>query len=375
MNKNILVTGGAGFIGSFLVDKLISQGYRVKILDNLDFQVHQGKVPAYLNKKVNFINGDVTSLKTFKEVLKEVEVVFHLAAKVGVAQSNYKVKDYIDTNIGGMGNLLNALVNSKNCVKKVIMTASMTSYGEGDCHCSSCDRVKPSLRTLDQLKNKKWELICPLCGKIVKPIPTNENSSLTQNSIYSISKGVQEQLLFYIGKTYKIPVVSLRCFNVYGPRQSLSNPYTGVSAIFISRLKNNHQPVIYEDGLQTRDFVSVHDVVDALILAMNKREANYQVFNIGSGEPKTIKQIASVLAKLLKKDIDPKINGEYRLNDIRHCYADISKAKNFLKWQPRISFKEGMTELINWSNNQEANDLFVKASHELIKRKLTNEKD
>lgn len=368
--KHVLVTGGAGFIGSFLVDSLIEKGYKVRILDNLEKQVHQNKIPSYLNQKAEFIKGDVRDYEVFEKALSGIDVVFHLAARVGVAQSNYEIKDYTDTNIGGMANLFDIIINKKKNIKKVIMTASMTSYGEGNCECRKCGIVKPELRSDDQMKKGKWELKCPNCDSLITPVATKEDSSVNNNSIYALTKNVQEELLIFLGNLYKIPVVSLRCFNVYGPRQSLSNPYTGVTAIFIARLKNNKPPVIYEDGMQTRDFISVHDVVDGLIKAMEERKADYQIMNMGSGTPTSITDIAKTLALLLKKNIKPVLTYQFRKNDIRNCFADISKAEKILDWKPKINLKDGMKELIVWSEHVESNDLFEKAEKELRAKKL-----
>lgn len=372
--QRVLVTGGAGFIGSFLVDALVEKGHSVVVLDNLEDQVHQGKIPRYLNAKAEFIKGDIRKYKIFSNALKNIDVVFHLASRVGVGQANYQVKDYVDANIGGMSNLLHYVVNEKSSqIKKIIMTASMTSYGEGLYLCKKHGKMKMTTRSDVQMKSKKWELYCPKCGDVLQAIPTPEDTELQDNGIYSITKHVQEQLLFFIGKMYKIPVVSLRLFNVYGPRQSLSNPYTGVAAIFISRLKNNKQPVIFEDGGQTRDFISVHDVVTALLLAMEKKEADYSVFNIGSGHPKTVKEIAVLLAKLLKKNIPPVITADGRKGDIRHCFADATRARKVLGWKPRVSFEKGMGEVVAWSAKEKASDVFEKAAGELSEKKLIYE--
>lgn len=371
MKKNkVLITGGAGFIGSFLTDRLIDKGYKVRILDNLEEQVHQNKLPKYLNKKAEFIKGDVKDYKKLKDSLQGIDIVFHLAASVGVGQSNYEIKKYTDTNIGGMANLLDITINNKTKVKKIIMTASMTGYGEGYGKCKEHGKVKPALRSEEQLKKGDWSLYCPSCKKTLDQIPTDENAYISNNSIYSLTKNVQETMLMLTGKMYNIPVVSFRCFNVYGPRQSLSNPYTGVTAIFVSRLKNNNAPIIYEDGLQSRDFISVHDVVTALEQSIENDKTNYQIFNLGSGIPTPIKQIAQILAKLLGKKISPNTTGEYRVNDIRHCYADIAKIKKVLKWSPKVSLKEGLKELIEWSRNQEAVDTFDLAEKKMKEKKL-----
>lgn len=368
--KNVLVTGGAGFIGSFLVDRLIADGKKVRILDNLEEQVHFNRKPKYLNKKAQFIKGDVRNYNILKKSLKDIDCVFHLASAVGVGQSNYQIRHFVDVNIGGMANLLDLLINSNHKIKKVITISSMTGYGEGNYKCDKCGIVRPPLRDEEQLKRKDWNLYCPSCGKIVRPVPTDENALDYPNSIYGFSKTAQQEMLLLISKIYNIPSVVLRGFNIYGPRQSLSNPYTGVTAIFISRLKNNKSAVVYEDGLQTRDFVSVHDVVDALILAMDKDEANYQMINIGSGKGTTILEIAQTLSKLLGKEELIKVNNNFRKNDIRHCFADISKARKILGWKPKISLKEGFKELIEWSNKESAEDKFVMAQEELKQKGL-----
>ena len=369
---NILIIGGAGFIGSFLTDKLIELGHKVTILDNLIPQVHNGKVPSYLNKKAKFVKGDVRDYKLLKKLVVKSDIVFPLAARVGVQQSNYEISEYTDVNILGMANLLDIVVNNKTSVKKILMTASMTSYGEGDCVCKKHGKVKPRLRDTSHLRKKDWSLYCSKCTNKVDPIPTSEESPTNNNSIYALTKNTQEELLLRVGRMYKIPVVSFRCFNVYGPRQSLSNPYTGVTAIFISRLKNNNAPVVYEDGNQSRDFISVHDVVDALILGMKSKKADYNIFNLGSGKMTTINQVAITLANLLNKKIKPEIGGNFRTDDIRHCFADNRKVKKVLGWKVKVSLKQGFDELIAWSENEEAIDEFEKAQKELKKKSLSS---
>lgn len=369
--NKILVTGGAGFIGSFLVDRLVLLGYKVRILDNLEDQVHKGIKPRYLNKKAEFIKGDVRNYSVLQKAVKDIDAIFHLASSVGVGQSNYQIKKYMDTNTGGISNILDILINSKNKVKKLITISSMTCYGEGNYICKKCGVVRPSLRTEEQLKKKKWNLYCPNCQGLVKPIPTDEKALDYPNSVYGLSKKIQQDLSFLVGNIYKIPIVVLRGFNIYGPRQSLSNPYTGVTAIFISRLKNNKEAMVFEDGLQTRDFVSVYDVIQAFILALKKDEANYQVFNIGSGKGTSILEIAQILSLLLGKDKLIKVNNEFRVNDIRHCFSDISKAKKLLGWEPKISLEQGLKELIDWSESEKAEDKFSEAQKELEQKGLS----
>lgn len=369
--NKILVTGGVGFIGSFLVDKLIEKGYTVRIFDNLEAQVHQGKKPKYLNTKAEFIKGDVRNYSQLERAIQGVDAIFHLASAVGVGQSNYQIKKYMDTNVGGASNLLEILVNGKHKVKKIINISSMTGYGEGNYYCIKCKIVRPSLRGESQLKSQDWNLYCPNCNRTIKPIPTDEKALDYPNSVYGLSKKIQQDLSFLVGNIYNIPVVVLRGFNIYGPRQSLSNPYTGVTAIFISRLKNDRETVIFEDGLQTRDFISVHDVVDAFILSMEKDQANNQMFNIGSGKGTTILEVAQILSKLLGKKEVIRVNKDYRKNDIRHCFADISKAKKILGWKPKVSLEKGMKELIEWSIKEKAEDKFSQAQKELEQKGLS----
>lgn len=362
---NILVTGGAGFIGSFLVDELVKRGHFVRILDNLEPQVHQGKIPGYLNKQAEFIKGDVRDENVVKKTIQDIDIIFHQAALVGVGQSMYDIKRYVDINTVGTANLLNVLVNGEHSVKKILVASSMSTYGEGGYVCEECGDISPKLRREEQMAKGDWELYCQDCGKRVKPIPTKETKLQDTTSIYAITKKSQEEMFLRIGRTYGIPAVALRYFNVYGPRQSLSNPYTGVCAIFISRVKNNNAPVIYEDGMQTRDFVSVHDVVQANILAMENKSANYEVYNIGSGDKITIKQVAETIIKLSGKRIKSEITSKFRKGDVRHCFSDITKIKNDLDFESKVSFLDGMKELIKWSEGEEAEDKFDKAIKEL----------
>lgn len=369
MKYKILVTGGAGFIGSFIVDELVKEGHDVTILDNLEPQVHQGSVPSYLNKSAKFVKGSVLDYELFKKRATESDVVFHEAAMVGVGQSMYQVARYSSANIIGTAYLLDILANEKHGVKKVMVAASMSSYGEGAYSCKSCGIVSPSLRSEEQMKGKVWELICE-CGARLSPVPTPESKPLQPNSVYAITKANQEQMVLAVCKSYGIPAVALRYFNVYGPRQSLSNPYTGVAAIFMSRIKNGNPPIIFEDGLQTRDFVSVHDIVQANMLAMKSKSADYEVLNVGSGTPTTIKNIAETLARLYKKDIQPSVTNKFRKGDVRHCFADISKIRKLLDYSPKVSFEQGMKELISWSETQRSVDKVEQATQELMDKGL-----
>jgi dTDP-L-rhamnose 4-epimerase len=367
---NILVTGGAGFIGSFIVDALLKKGHMVRILDNLEPQVHLGKIPDYLQKEIELVRGDVLNQDLLASSLKDIDIVFHEAAMVGVGQSMYQIKRYMNVNTQGTANLLELLANGKHNVKKLLVASSMSTYGEGAYHCDSCGPIEPHLRSEEQMAQNKWETRCPQCEGILKPIPTPETKRQDCTSIYALSKMDQEVMSLVVGKAYGIPTVAFRYFNVYGPRQSLSNPYTGVAAIFMSRIKNNHPPVIYEDGNQSRDFVSVHDIAEANLLGMEKSAANNEVFNVGSGNQVTIKQVAETLSKLYGKNITPNITGKFRKGDVRHCFANITKIQKKLGFRPRCSFEEGMQELIDWSREQEAVDKFDTAASELQKRGL-----
>lgn len=362
----ILVTGGAGFIGSHLVDALVGRGHEVTIYDNLDPQVHpDGRPPQHLNPRARFIHGDVRDGEGLKAAIGETEVVFHKASAVGVGQSQYQIAQYVTANTGGTATLLDILVNTRHKVRKLVVAASMSSYGEGLYACKTCGPCRPDLRTEEQMATGDWEPRCPTCTVPLAPIPTPEEAAYNCNSIYAITKKDQEEMCLLIGKTYGIPVVSLRYFNVYGPRQSLSNPYTGVAAIFMSRLKNDRPPVIFEDGLQTRDFVSVEDVVAANLLAMERSEADGQAVNVGTGRALTIRGVAEILAEAYGKPIRPDITEKFRKGDVRHCFADNCKLRNLLGFSPKIAFEEGIRALIAWSETVEAVDHFEKAKAEL----------
>jgi len=356
-----------------LVDALLGDGYEVTVYDNLEEQVHQGKKPDYLNKSAEYIYGDIRDYDAFKGVLLDCDYVFHFASMVGVGQSQYQVRKYMEVNDLGIANLWDILVNNKNRVKKVVVSASMSSYGEGLYNCDDCGRVKPLLREEAQLIEKDWQLHCPNCRSILTPVATTEDTPLIPNSIYALGKKVQEEISLIMGKTYDIPVTSLRFFNVYGSRQSLSNPYTGVCAIFMSRIKNDKSPFVFEDGKQSRDFVSVKDIARAAIGAIKKSESDYKICNLGNGKPYTIESVALELAKLFGKDIKPNIPGGYRKGDVRHCYASIDNAKKYLDWKPEIDFATGMGELIEWAKNEPAFDKFDKAFDELIEKNLIKE--
>lgn len=369
MKKLILITGGAGFIGSHLADELLEQGYQVRVLDNLNDQVHgeERDRPDYLNEKVDLQIGDVRDKKAVQLALEGVHAVFHFAAMVGVGQSMYQIREYTEVNNLGTATLLEALIERP--VEKLIVASSMSIYGEGLYQSSDGKKIEKCSRALDDLKKDKWEMYEQ--GELMEPLPTPEDKQPNLSSIYALSKFDQEQLCLITGNAYNIPTTALRFFNVYGTRQALSNPYTGVLAIFASRLLNNNAPMIFEDGKQKRDFIHVKDVARACLLALEKPDANGEVFNVGSGKQYTITQIANKLAEVMNRDIKPEITGKYRMGDIRHCFADISKTKNILGFEPQVAFEDGLYELAEWLKDQIATDNVSKASSELSSRGLT----
>jgi dTDP-L-rhamnose 4-epimerase len=362
----ILVTGGAGFIGSHITDALIKRGHSVRVYDNLTPQVHtQQMVPEYLNKEAEFIESDIRDRDALAEAMKDVEIIFHEASAVGVGQSMYQIHNYTDVNALGTANLLDILANDKHSVRKLIIAASMSEYGEGAYECSDCGLVYPTQRETEQLRRRQWEMLCPNCSKPAAPVPTSESKPLNPTSIYAISKQIQEQMCLCTGQTYGIPVVALRYFNIYGTRQSLNNPYTGVMAIFSSRILNNNSPLIFEDGLQSRDFVHVSDIVRANLLAMESDKADGQIFNVGTGQAVTILQIAEKLISAMGSDVKPEIAGKFRAGDIRHCFADISRIQEALGYKPSVNLDRGIEELVEWGKEQDAVDRFEMASREL----------
>ena len=363
--KQVLITGGAGFVGSHMADALLEAGHSVRIFDSLDSQVHSAGIFSYVPKGAEFVLGDVRNPTQLSKAVSGAEVIFHLAAAVGVGQSMYKIADYTAVNNLGTANLLQAILDTGSQPEKIIVASSMSIYGEGKYDCINCGAVAPPPRSLDRLKEKRWETICPSCGQTLVPASTAEDKPLQCTSIYALSKKDQEEMALLFGRTYHIPVVALRYFNIYGPRQSLSNPYTGVAAIFASRLMADKAPVIFEDGEQMRDFVSVHDITRANLLAMESDEADGRAINIGSGEPVTIREIAAELERTLGVHVPLEITGKYRAGDIRHCFADISAATQLLGYQPSVGLKQGIEELVEWLQSQQANDNVESAMEQL----------
>jgi len=369
----ILVTGGAGFIGSHITDALIERGHSVRVYDSLTPQVHtQQGIPEYLNEEAEFIDADIRDGDALKKAIKDVEVIFHEASAVGVGQSMYQIHHYTDVNALGTANLLDILANEKHSVGKLIIAASMSEYGEGAYECEDCGIVYPTHRDAEQLRQRQWEMLCSNCSRTTVPVATSEDKPLNPTSIYAISKQIQEQMCLCACQAYDIPVVALRYFNIYGTRQSLSNPYTGVMAIFSSRILNNNAPLIFEDGLQSRDFVHVSDIVQANLLAMENDEANGQIFNVGTGQAVTILGIAEELISAMDSDLKPEIANKFRAGDIRHCFADISKIQSVLGYEPTVTLDAGIEELVAWGKGQDAVDKFDMASSELRDRGMVD---
>lgn len=370
MSKEILITGGAGFIGAHLADELIANGYRVRVLDALAPQVHADRRrPAYLNPQVTLIEGEITDAHVVHAACRGVDAVCHFAARVGVGQSMYEIDQYVSTNDRGTAVLLEALINQP--VERLLVASSMSVYGEGMYQAGDGSLVEGKERSLWHLAVGKWDVFGPN-GEALRPVPTPEIKTPSLASVYALSKFAQEQMCLIVGRAYNIPTVALRIFNVYGSRQSLFNPYAGALPIFASRLLNNRPPLLYEDGGQMRDFVHVRDVVRACRLAIEAPGVAGETINIGSGSAATVRDLAEQLAAVLgKQEIAPQITGKHRAGDIRHCFADITKAQKLLDFQPRVSLQEGLAELAAWLQGQNAVDQMELAHYQLAQRGLT----
>jgi dTDP-L-rhamnose 4-epimerase len=371
LSKRILITGGAGFIGSHLADELLHHGYRVRAFDNLGPQVHGDRAdrPGYLADDVELVVGDIRDPESVQRALEGVDAVYHFAAMVGVGQSMYQIARYTDVNNLGTAVLLQALIDQP--VERLVVASSMSLYGEGLYRTPDGKVVPGHARSREQLRAREWELVSET-GEPLVPVPTPETKSPSLASVYALSKYDQEVLCLVTGAAYDIPTVALRFFNVYGTRQALSNPYTGVLAIFAARYLNDRPPLIFEDGYQQRDFVSVYDIAQACRLALEVPGAAGKVFNVGSGHSYTIREIAQRMARVLGKEhLEPEIAGEYRVGDIRHCFADITRAWQVLGYEPGVSLEEGLTELASWLEGQVAQDHVADARAELSARGLT----
>lgn len=349
-----LVTGGAGLIGSHLVDLLIHNGYEVTILDNLDEQTHLDGKPDWIKPKTKFVLGDICNKENLEEALKDVDVVFHQAAFGGFTTELTK---YLDVNVTGTGRIFEIIKEHKLPIKKIVIASSQAIYGEGIYTCSVHGIQYPDGRSIEQLKQREWEVKCPHCIKFMTPLLTNEDKLLNGKTIYALSKYFEEKIALALGKQMDIPVVALRYALTYGPRQSLYNPYTGVVSIFSTRILNNLGPVVYEDGLQTRDFIYVEDVARANLFVVESEKISFQSFNVGTGKPTSVMELIQTLCNTYGKDVKPILRGEFRPGDVRHFVHDSSKLQS-LGFKPKVSLDEGIARTAEWikshSNIQES---------------------
>lgn len=379
MSAITLVTGGAGFIGSHLVDALVERGDRVRVLDSLDPQVHgDDPTPTLIaghvdSGRVEFVRGDVTDRDAVETALDGVSTVFHQAAAVGVGQSMYRIADYVRANTLGAAVLLEAMVERRERIRRVVVASSMSIYGEGHYRCAEHGDVAPPLRGEEQLAAGDYEMHCPTCHRVVVPAPTPESKPLQPTSVYAVTKRDHEELFLSVGAAYGIPTVALRYFNVYGPRQSLNNPYTGVAAIFASRLLNGRPPLIFEDGLQSRDFVHVSDIVAANLRALDRDEAVGGAYNIGTGRSLNLRDMVEALRERLGGP-EPEYVDRFRQGDIRHCFADTTRAGAELAFETSVAFEDGIDDLAAWAREQSPEDRVAQATSELDEAGLTVEK-
>lgn len=372
MAETVLVTGGCGFIGSHLVDRLVETGHRVRVLDCLEPQVHGDGPPDYLSREAEYAFASVEDADALAHSLDGVDVLFHLAASVGVGQSMYEIERYTRSNTLGTARLMDLLANGRvHRPRKLVVASSMSVYGEGAYRCARCGPAAPVPRRGEDMAAGRWEPACAGCGAVLAPVATPESKPIDPTSVYALNKYDQERLCLDVGRAYDLPVTALRFFNVYGPRQALSNPYTGVAAIFSSRIKAGRPPVVFEDGGQRRDFVSVRDVVAACLLVMNEPRADDQVLNVGSGESISIAELAALLLDLYGRagTLEPEISGRFRKGDIRHCFADIGRIRA-LGFEPAVDLRRGLAELASWAAGAEAEDRFDAARRELEGRGL-----
>ena len=372
--KNILITGGAGFIGSTIALKLLKQGYNVTVLDCLTEQIHGKKTEESelfnrINGKVNFIRGTVTSREDWQKALAGQDTVIHLAAETGTGQSMYEIYKYCNTNIGGTALLLDILANEKHTIKKVIVAESRAIYGEGTYNCPNCGTVYPVAREEKNMLSGDFNVKCPKCGANAELVKTSEDCLIHPTSVYGITKQVQGELVHTVCKSLNIPSVSFRYQNVYGPGQSLKNPYTGILSIFSNSLRQNHDINIFEDGTESRDFVYIEDVADATILAIENQECAYKAFNVGTGKAVNVMTVAKYLKEFYKSESKINITGNFRLGDIRHNYADISLAQSILGYEPKFSFKKGLEKFCEWVLTQPVEEDNYKKSLEEMRGK------
>ncbi len=372
-HMRVLITGGAGFIGSHLADALLARGHEVRALDNLDPQVHPGSQrPAYLDERVELLVGDVRDHRAVADALEGVDHVVHFAAAVGVGQSMYEIERYTSINAIGGAVVLEEIVKRRDQLRRVLVASSMSIYGEGRYRCAQHGLLAPQVRSDEQLDARDWELHCPECGRVLEPLPTGEDKPVQPMSIYAVNKRDHEEMFLAIGRAHRLPTVAMRFFNVYGDRQALSNPYTGVAAIFGGRLLNDKRPLVFEDGLQSRDFVHVSDIAAGCVAALETGGADDRAVNLGTGVPRSVLDVATELARGLGKEhLQPEIVNKFRAGDIRHCVADISLARETLGFEPKVAFADGMQELLGWVATQQATDSVDAAAGQLEAAGLT----
>ena len=359
--ENILISGGAGFIGSNLALKLVRLGYNVRILDNLSPQIHtNSKENSHLYQsikgKVTFIEGDVRNRNDWQTAIGNSNVIIHLAAETGTGQSMYQIEKYVQVNCGGTATLLDILANEKHNVHKIVVASSRAIYGEGKYYCDSHGEVYPNEREALQMSKRQFEPLCSICKQPLRMLATDEKSKINPSSIYGITKNNQEQMILKACKSLGISAIALRYQNVYGPGQSLSNPYTGILSIFSTRILNNNPVILFEDGLESRDFIFIDDVVNATVLAIQDNKIKLCSLNVGSGVSTSVLMVADYLKKLYKSDVDINVSANYRLGDIRHNKADISKIKKLLGFSPKVSFEYGLKQFVDWVKKQEVNN-------------------
>lgn len=370
----VLISGGAGFIGSNLALKLMDRGYEVVLLDNLSQQIH-GENPEesytynLVRDKCELIVGDVTKFEDWRRALKSVDIVVHLAAETGTGQSMYEINKYVDVNIGGTAKLMEVITNEINQVKKVVVAASRAVYGEGKFQCEEHGIVYPESREDQDMSRGDFEVKCPICNQNVEMLPTDEESKLHPTSVYGHTKQSQEELCIIVGKSINLPVVAFRFQNVYGPGQSLKNPYTGILSIFSTRIKNGNDLNIFEDGLETRDFVYIEDITDSIILGIENDNANFQSFNVGSGEKIDVLTVANTLKEKYGSNVNINVSGNYRLGDIRHNLGDLTKIRTLLGYEPKVKFTEGISNFVDWVEKQNVESDNYEASIEEMKKK------
>ena len=372
-NNRVLITGGAGFIGSNLSLKLIKKGCEITVLDNLSEQIHgdDSDLLTSIEGKVNFIKGDVRNIEDWEKALVNQDVVVHLAAETGTGQSMYEVQKYVDVNINGTGIFLDYLVNREHSVKKVIIASSRAIYGEGKYQCETHGFQYPDERLEENLAKGEFEPKCSICNQNLTLLATDETSTIHPSSVYGITKQNQEQMVLNVCKSIGVDAVAYRYQNVYGPGQSLKNPYTGILSIFSTQIKNGNDINICEDGLESRDFVFIDDVVDATIAGIENDEVTSEVFNVGSGVCTSVIEVAEALKRLYNSDVNINISGNFRLGDIRHNYADLTKIKDKLKFTPNFTFQQGVEKFAEWVNTQEVQkDQYEKSIEEMKSKGL-----